>query len=244
MLQLSKEKPFLASLLPFENIRHLMCLFGNNKQKQKLWGPWRQLKASPWCDHSVTPSMTTSWTLLTTPRWQAPWPVPGAKVCLPVSSTCWQDHHEHAWAWMLNLSNAFSTSVEIITWFLSERGFPCASDGNALKGAQMLKNSPAIQETQVQSLGQEDLLEKGMATHSNILTWRFPWTEEPGGLQSMESQKIRHNWVTNTFAHNILKISTKSKHFLLIFSLEDLSIDVSGVLMSPNNYCSPINLSV
>ena len=126
----------------------------------------------------------------------------------------------------------------------AQKGFPCASDGNALKGAQMLKNSPAIQETQVQSLGQEDLLEKGMATHSNILTWRFPWTEEPGGLQSMESQKIRHNWVTNTFAHNILKISTKSKHFLLIFSLEDLSIDVSGVLMSPNNYCSPINLSV
>ena len=50
--------------------------------------------------------------------------------------------------------------------------------------------------------------------------------------------------MTNTFVHNILKISTKSKHFLLIFSLEDLSIDVSGVLMSPNNYCSPINLSV
>ena len=48
--------------------------------------------------------------------------------------------------------------------------------------AQMVKNPPAIQETQVQSLGQEDPLEKGMATHSSILTWRIPWTEEPGRL--------------------------------------------------------------
>ena len=51
--------------------------------------------------------------------------------------------------------------------------------------APMAKNLPAMQETQVGSLGQEDLLEKGMATRSNILAWRIPWTEEPGGLQSM-----------------------------------------------------------
>ena len=51
--------------------------------------------------------------------------------------------------------------------------------------AQMVKNSPAMQETQVQSLGQEDTLEKEMTTHSSILAWRIPWTEEPGGLQSM-----------------------------------------------------------
>ena len=48
--------------------------------------------------------------------------------------------------------------------------------------AQTVKNLPAMWETQVQSLGQEDLLEKGMATHSSILAWRIPWTEEPGGL--------------------------------------------------------------
>ena len=48
--------------------------------------------------------------------------------------------------------------------------------------AQLVKNLPATQETQVQSLGQEDLLEKGMATHSSILAWRITWTEEPGGL--------------------------------------------------------------
>ena len=55
----------------------------------------------------------------------------------------------------------------------------------------MVKNLPAVQETQVQFLGQEDPLEKRMAT--KILVWRIPWTEEPGGLQSMESQRVRHN---------------------------------------------------
>ena len=51
--------------------------------------------------------------------------------------------------------------------------------------AQMVKNLPATEETWVQSLGQEDPLEKGTATHSSILAWRIPWTEEPGGLQSL-----------------------------------------------------------
>ena len=64
--------------------------------------------------------------------------------------------------------------------------------------AQMVKNSPAIQETQVQLLGQKDLLEKGMATHSTILAWRIPWTEEPGGLQSIGSQRVRHDLNTST----------------------------------------------
>ena len=58
---------------------------------------------------------------------------------------------------------------------------------------QMVKNPPAMQETQVRSLGQEDPLEKGMATHSSILAWRIPLTEEPGGLQPMESQRVGHN---------------------------------------------------
>ena len=55
---------------------------------------------------------------------------------------------------------------------------------------QMVKNLPAMWETRVQSLSQEDPLEKGIATHSSILAWRIPWTEEPGGLQSMGSQRI------------------------------------------------------
>ena len=56
--------------------------------------------------------------------------------------------------------------------------------------AQMIKNLPAVQETRIQSLGQEDPLEKGMATHFSILAWRIPWTENSGGLQAMGSQKI------------------------------------------------------
>ena len=65
----------------------------------------------------------------------------------------------------------------------------------------MAKNLPAMQETWVQFLGQEDPMEKGMVTHSSILDWRIPWTEEPGGLQSMGSQRVRHDWVTDTHAH-------------------------------------------
>ena len=54
----------------------------------------------------------------------------------------------------------------------------------------MVKNSPAVQETQVRSLGRKDPLEEDMATHSSILAWRIPWTEEPGGLESMGSQRV------------------------------------------------------
>ena len=57
----------------------------------------------------------------------------------------------------------------------------------------MVKNLPAVWETLVQPLGQEDPLEKGMATHSSILAWKIPWMEEPGGLQSMESLRVGHD---------------------------------------------------
>ena len=59
------------------------------------------------------------------------------------------------------------------------------------------------QETQVQPLGWEDLLEKKMASHSNILSWKIPWTEEPDGLQSMGSQRVRHDWVTKHTAQHL-----------------------------------------
>ena len=59
--------------------------------------------------------------------------------------------------------------------------------------AQRLKRLPAMRETRVQSLGQEDPLEKEMATHSSILAWRIPWMEEPGRLQSTGSQRVGHN---------------------------------------------------
>ena len=59
--------------------------------------------------------------------------------------------------------------------------------------AQMVKHLPTMQETQVRSLGREDPLEKEMATHSSTLVWKIPWTEEPGGLQSMGSQRVGHD---------------------------------------------------
>ena len=65
-------------------------------------------------------------------------------------------------------------------------GFPSSS---------AVKNLPAMQETQVWSLGQEDPLEKELATHSSILAWRSPWTEEIGGLESTGSQRVGHDWV-------------------------------------------------
>jgi len=59
--------------------------------------------------------------------------------------------------------------------------------------AQMVKNPPTMQEVQILSLGWEDPLKKGMATHSSILAWRIPWAEEPSRLQAMGSQRVGHN---------------------------------------------------
>ena len=84
-----------------------------------------------------------------------------------------QLYHIGAFKTDLGISAQMPRYMQII------RGFPGGSDG---------KESPAIQETWVQSLGQEDPLEKGMATHSSILAWKIPWTEEPGGMQSMGMQ--------------------------------------------------------
>ena len=67
------------------------------------------------------------------------------------------------------------------------KGFP---------GGSVVKNPPVEQEMQVQSLGQEDIPEKEIATYCSILAWEIPWTEEPGGLQSMGLQKVRHDLVT------------------------------------------------
>ena len=64
----------------------------------------------------------------------------------------------------------------------------------------MVKNLSAMQETKVRSLGRENPREKGMAIHSSILAWRIPWTGKPGRLQSMGSQRVRYDWVTNTHA--------------------------------------------
>ena len=86
-------------------------------------------------------------------------------------------------------SQRVSNRLSTFHFQINFRGFPCGS---------VVKNLPAMQETQVQSL--EILLEKEMAIHSNILAWRIPWTEEPGGLlQPMLLRRFGYNWATNTF---------------------------------------------
>ena len=71
--------------------------------------------------------------------------------------------------------------------------------------AQTIKSLPAMQKTQLRSLGQEDPLEEEMTTHSNILAWETPWTEEPGRLQSRGSHRVRHNWSTDTHYEHIAR---------------------------------------
>ena len=73
----------------------------------------------------------------------------------------------------------------------------CSNKEKASLVAQRLKHLPVMRETWVRSLGWEDPLEKEMATHSSILAWRIPWTEEPGGLQSTGLQRVGHDWAPN-----------------------------------------------
>ena len=81
------------------------------------------------------------------------------------------------------------------------KGFP---SGSAVKNPPVMQE---MQETRVRSLGQEDPLEEGMATHSSILAWRIPWTEEPGGLQSTGSQGVRRNLRDWAWASYIIKLA-------------------------------------
>ena len=83
----------------------------------------------------------------------------------------------------ITVSEIYQFNISVTTLM----GFP---------GGSVVKNLPAKQETRVQSLGQEDPLEKGMATHSGILTWEIPWTEEPGRLQSIGLQGVVHSLAT------------------------------------------------
>ena len=72
--------------------------------------------------------------------------------------------------------------------------------------AQTVKNQPSMQETWVQALGQEDLLEKGMATHFSILAWRIPWTEEPGRVQSTESKRVGRTQLSKIMLREFLDL--------------------------------------
>ena len=95
--------------------------------------------------------------------------------------------------------------------------------------AQMVKRLPTMQETRVQSLGWEDLLEKEMATHSSILAWKIPWTVEPGRLHSMGSQRVGHDWATSLSLHIQMKFD-----LFLWFTLQVLSQSCHLSLLLPN----------
>ena len=86
-----------------------------------------------------------------------------------------------------------------LIFFLFIWSLHAAMETGAALVAQSVKNLPAVQETWVRSPGREDPLEKEMATHSSILAWKISWTKEPGGLQSMGSQRVGHDWATNTY---------------------------------------------
>ena len=90
------------------------------------------------------------------------------------------------WGWWLLWALSYKGGNKGLAWL-----------NRASLVAQMVKRLPAMWETWVQSLGREDLLEKEMAIHSSTLAWKIPWTEEPDRLQSMGSQRVRHDWATS-----------------------------------------------
>ena len=115
----------------------------------------------------------------------------------------------------------------------------------ALIEAQMVKNLPAMWEARVRSLGQEDPLEEEIETHSRILAWRIPWTQEPGGLQSMGSQRGRHDWVTNTFKIGILMVDVR---FTVVNVWKVLNVVLTQIwlnkwLFFPSFFFSPSSVS-
>ena len=120
-------------------------------------------------------------------------------------------HLKLIWASLLAQLKESTCNAGDPVWFLGREDsrYPLQYSWASLV-VQMVKNLPAMQETWVRSLDWEDPLEKGMATHSSILAWRIPWTEEPGGLQSiMGSQTVGHNWVTKHSSASNMTFSSK-----------------------------------
>ena len=111
----------------------------------------------------------------------------------------------------------------------------------------MAKNPPATQETCVWSLGKEDLLEKEMATHSSIPAWRISWTKESGGLQPMGSQRVRHDWATNTlYEMTILSLSINIHNScfssVLLAKISKTLCIIIGPYLNPNILLSSLTL--
>ena len=93
----------------------------------------------------------------------------------------------------------------------------------------MVKNLPTVQESQVQSLGREHPLEKGMAIHSSILAWGIPWTGEPGRIQSMGLQRVWQDWATNTFTFTL--ISAERWYLCFIFPYSSVFLFILCILL-------------
>ena len=108
--------------------------------------------------------------------------------------------------------------------------------------AQMVKRLPTTQETWVQSLCREDLLEKEMTTHSRILTWKIPWTEEPGRLQSTGSQRVGDDWATSQHTNTFQFIIKSNKLFFFHCKINS-DFQFSSVAQSCPTLCDPMNCS-
>ena len=136
-------------------------------------------------------------------------------VCLHDGGSCSKIQHfrQPHLIGLQTLSGLFIPHLHfLLSWkkkiYITYSGFPVA---------QIVKNLPAVKETQVRSLAWEDPLEKRMATHSSILAWRIPWIEEPGGLQSMGLQRVGHDWFDLACSH-------KGAFFTSLFKSSFLSI--------------------
>ena len=130
--------------------------------------------------------------------------------------------HESAQAFTKSSSIIFTVPHFILVWTI-----------RASLIAQTVRNPSAIHETWVWSLGWEDPLEKGMATHSSTLAWRIPWTEEPQGLQSTAMQRAAHDWATNNFTLTV-NLEIYSTHLELRRLLRITTRDSTEESLSPD----------
>ena len=124
------------------------------------------------------------------------------------------------------ISRGWTPAVRDSHWWITTVFSSQLKKNDDLSAAWRLRwyrNLTTMQETWVPSAGLENLPEKTMATHPNILAWRIPWTEDPSGLQSMGSQRVRYDWVTNTLSTELLiNESKRGKKKLVSFSADSI----------------------
>ena len=165
-------------------VQHLKQIENVKKSLSTLWADCKSKQASFWSaifSYSMQQQRTFSWS--------------DCEVQQADFIQQTGDHQLSSWAEKkLQSTSQSQTHTKKRLWSLVVVCFQ--SDWTSLM-AQMVKRLPTMQETWVQFLSWKDLLEKKMATHSSILAWKIPWTEEPGRLQSMGSQRVRHDWETS-----------------------------------------------